>query len=104
MSDWLIFEGDVTGIGDGKVSCKATNGGQMILNSSDVKQEDGKQFVRVGAEVKVTEMPSGDSPYAAPDTMMITMGDCDRTACIGLVEVCCGSGRVLRGCIGVWSC
>ncbi|WP_125181966.1 hypothetical protein [Thiohalobacter thiocyanaticus] len=104
MSDYFEFEGTVTDLGNNKVSCKAVNGGEMVLNAADVKEENGKYQVKAGAEAEVTEMPSGNCPHSAPDTMMVTMGDCDRTACIGLVEVCCGSGRVLRGCIGAWGC
>ena len=104
MSEWIEFDGELTSSNNGTSSGKTSDGGSFEVSTNDTKSEDGKNYIREGCGVTIKSCPTGDCPHDKPDTLMASAGDCDRTACIGLVEICCGSGRVLRGCFGVWGC
>lgn len=103
MDEWVSFDGNAVSIASGKYRLSASTGGEFELFSESVKIEPGKIKVKVGALARITKHPTVTSD-AAPDEAMISAGDCDHTACIGLVEICCGSERVLRACIGAWGC
>ncbi|EJI1399427.1 hypothetical protein [Vibrio parahaemolyticus] len=104
MSDWIRFEGSISDDDGSTALLTAKSGGAFRLSSSSVQERNGEIFVQIGATCSDLDCPKGNCPHDQPDTEMVVMGGCDRTACIGLVEICCGSSRVLRACIGVWGC
>jgi hypothetical protein len=104
MEPWLKFDGRSVDAGAGRKKLVANNGGEFEVAADDVAVKNGAVHVHVGARANVTKYPPQKNTQPNPDAMMLVEGDCDRTACIGLVEVCCGSGRVLRACIGAWGC
>lgn len=54
---------------------------------------------------RVTANPRG-TPPAIMAASLANNPDCPhgKTMCIGLVHMCCGSGKVLGACIGIWGC
>jgi hypothetical protein len=104
MEEWLEFDGEHHQVDANTVRVVAAQGGEIEVATEDVLIDGNVAKVRAHAKVRVTVPPSQPNAQATPDQAMIAAGDCDRTACIGLVEICCGSGRALRPCIGVWGC
>jgi hypothetical protein len=70
-------------------------GGNIQVAGEDFRFADGKQFIRNEAKVAVLKCPTGECPDPTPSAAMLATDDCSRTACIGLVEICCGSGKVM---------
>jgi hypothetical protein len=104
MDEWIAFSGKATKVAN-YYRLVGDKGGELEAGIEAVREINGKFSVRKGSKMKVSVAPSGSNKSPSPpDAEMKAMGDCDHTACIGLVEVCCGSGKVLRACIGVWSC
>lgn len=78
------------------------SGDGAVLRGSNrvVTERDGKYTVRVGGQLRVLKAPRAigvqKNDLACPHN--------GRTFCAGLVETCCGSGKVLRACLGVRGC
>lgn len=104
MENWLEFDGTQQQVDAEVVRLTAVQGGEIEASSTDVSTDGSAVKIREGATVRVKIAPSQPNNQSAPDSEMLAAGDCQHTACIGAVEVCCGSGKVLRACIGVWGC
>jgi hypothetical protein len=104
MDAWIKFQGKIEKASTG-FRLTDEKGGIFEVSNDSVRTDDKGVALRVGSKIKMVAQPKekNRSP-SPPDAEMKAMGDCDRTACIGLVEICCGSGKVLRACIGAWGC
>ncbi len=78
-------------------------GGRIKVAKEYVEISNGVVYLSEGCTVEVLDRPP------AQNVTMLT-GRTDKacgggpTACIGAVEICCGSGKVIHACIGAWGC
>ncbi len=76
-------------------------GGRLRVAKSDTETRGGEVHLKEGAAVEVLEAPTNFDV-----TLQRTDPACGggHTACIGAIEICCGSGKVIHACMGVWGC
>lgn len=92
------FNGTVTKSGS-NYSLSA-DGAQLEAPKSALVTKDGTTSIKVGSRLKV--LKTGERGGVHPDDRRCPPPG--KTYCAGLVEGCCGSGKVLGACIGAWGC
>lgn len=105
MSEWLDFKGSAADNGGVYNLTPDDSNGCVEFDKADVQVSGGFIKIRNGATGRIIINPIGQEP-ADKSALNIKRSDCPdgRTMCIGLVMMCCGSGKVLGPCIGVWGC
>jgi len=101
MNEWLDFQGEATDRGGVFVLTPTSKNGSVELDMAYV-QVGATVKVRKGAIGRVVSTPTGSQPTDRPPSIR---SSCPHgTMCIGLVELCCGSGEVVGACLGAWGC
>lgn len=101
MVEWISFKGTAEKNTSG-YRLKATDGnGGFELPHDSVKVNANKVEIKVGATAKNISAPT---KQLAENAEQVKVAGCKRTACIGLVLICCDNGRILGPCTGFWGC
>src|SRR5262245_4128428 len=105
MAQWIPFEGTATDQGGSYRLAPSKGDGEVEFDKDAVRVSGDKVEVLVGATGRVTNNPTGTQP-ATMAASLTNNPDCPhgKTMCLGLVMLCCGSGKVLGPCIGIWGC
>jgi len=98
--EWVEFAGRATTAG-ARVTLSGGSGGEVEMDSKDVRTEGGRVLVRNNSPATIKAPPGGGQKSACAK-----QDDCPSKccACIGLVRVCCGEGGTRGVCFGVWGC
>jgi hypothetical protein len=84
----------------GKNYSLSADGAELRASSKAVDVKDGSVSVKVGAKLKIVHTAKGIGILKNDDACP----NRGPTFCAGLVEACCGNGKVLRACLGAWGC
>jgi hypothetical protein len=99
MAEWVEFKGTAKETSDGYHLTTSDNNGVLEAKKDAVSVQDGKVRLKVGETVKIGVDAKGKRPDSQPRSP-----GCSRTACIGLVLICCDNGQVIGACIGAFGC
>lgn len=105
MGDFVDFAGVAEQRGDTVRLVSLGSNGALQFASQDVKLENNRVAVRLGAVAIAIEEPGDSKVEDRPpaDTLRDTCPS-GITCCIGSLHICCDDFRVLGTCIGAWGC
>ena len=106
---WLDFDGEATIFPNGYILNPNDVAGVSIYhNGSDIKHAGfagAPVFVRLGSEALKIKIERS-SPFIEADVNFSSHPECNgsTTYCVGGVEYCCNSNKVVGNCIGIYKC
>ena len=105
MADFVDFAGVAERRGDTIRLVSQGNNGTLQFAADDVKLENNRIAVRLGAVAIAVDEP-GDSKVEDRQPADTLRNTCPSgiTCCIGSVHICCDDFRVIGTCIGAWGC
>lgn len=86
------------------------SGAVLEVRESDVRFSGEVLQIRENPKVRLLQKPSKssdrlDAPGATAKKSCASIFGCKNlTYCIGFVEVCCSTNKVIGPCVGVWAC
>lgn len=101
---WIVTSMTAIDNGSSYLLVDWTSKSILEFRKDDVRSAvNGQAQVRSGARLASVRALKGKA--GAPGVEMKAMAsEGKHSQCVGLVELCCGSGRALRACLGGWDC
>ena len=104
---WVLFMGSVE-VGDNFSVLRPSEDERVTLTllSGDVREQLGHGEVRVGAFLHSIDIPENSLLKREAPIVFRERSECDDhpSRCIGGIETCCHSGKVIGSCIGRYTC
>jgi hypothetical protein len=102
--EWIQFSGIAIDHGGDVLLVAWKDQGVLVVKKEDVKLDGAKPAIRVGAKVTIRAMKGAAVAADTHPLADMARNEGKHSHCFGLVELCCGSERALRACIGAWDC
>jgi hypothetical protein len=105
---WVAFDGNAVKSGDSYLLIAWKDKAILEMGEADVRViksgDSEKVEIKTGAKVKNIKVKEGKSTSTDFTKTLESSENPGRTYCVGVLEFCCGSGKVFQSCIGAWDC